>query len=181
MRDVLHESGCSPEEAEELLPECLTTFAAIFQDRIQPENMTVLPGVIELLDTIAERYDRSLGLVTGNLDVTAKAKLEAGGLDGYFSFGAYGSDHEDRNQLPAMAMERAKAHGHDPVDAKRTVVIGDTEHDIGCSRHAGISVVAVATGKFPFEVLSAHRPDLLLKDLEVHDELLRFLDDVAAR
>ena len=181
MRDVLLESGCSPEEAEELLPECLSTFAAIFQDRVQPENMTVLPGVIELLDTIAERYDRSLGLVTGNLDVTAEAKLKAGGLDGYFSFGAYGSDHEDRNQLPGVAMERARAHGHDPVSTERTVVIGDTEHDIGCSRHAGISVVAVATGKIPYDVLHGHSPDLLLRDLAVHDELLRFLDDVAAR
>jgi len=181
MRDVLLESGCSPEEAEELLPVCLQTFAAIFRDRVQPSHMTVLPGVVELLDTIVERYDRKLGLVTGNLDVTAEAKLRAGGLDGYFSFGAYGSDHEDRNQLPALAMERARAHGHDPLRAERTVVIGDTEHDIGCSRHAGISVVAVATGKIPYETLDSHAPDLLLKDLSVHDEILRFLDEVAAR
>lgn len=181
MRDVLMESGCSREEAEELLPVCLETFAAIFKDRIEPKHMTVLPGVIELLDTIVERYDRKLGLVTGNLDITAEAKLRAGGLDGYFSFGAYGSDHEDRNQLPAMAMERARNHGHEPVRTERTVVIGDTEHDISCSRYAGISVVAVATGKIPFETLHAHEPDLLLKDLSVHDSLLHFLDEVAAR
>lgn len=181
MRDVLLASGCSPEEADELLPECLRTFAAIFRERVEPQHMTVLPGVIELLDTIVERYDRKLGLVTGNLDVTAEAKLRAGGLQEYFSFGAYGSDHEDRNQLPAMAMERARAHGHDPVRAERTVVIGDTEHDITCSRYAGISVVAVATGKIPFETLHSHTPDLLLRDLSVHDDLLRFLDAVAAR
>ncbi|NBW95063.1 MAG: haloacid dehalogenase, partial [Bacteroidetes bacterium] len=43
MRDVLLESGCSREEADELLPECLRTFATVFSERVQPENMTVLP------------------------------------------------------------------------------------------------------------------------------------------
>ena len=181
MRDVLLVSGCDPDEAEELLPTCLQTFATVFQERIQPENMTVLPGVVELLDAIVDRYERTLGLVTGNMDSTAKAKLRAGGLDGYFSFGAYGSDHEDRNLLPALAMERARAHGHNPARADRTVVIGDTEHDISCSRHTGISVVAVATGSIPYETLHGHAPDLLLHDLSKQDDLLRFLDEVAAR
>jgi len=181
MRDVLLESGCSREEADELLPECLRTFATVFSERVQPENMTVLPGVLDLLDTVVERYGRTLGLVTGNLDITAEAKLRAGGLDGYFSFGAYGSDHEDRNLLPALAMERARSHGHDDVRSERTVVIGDTEHDISCSRHANVAVVAVATGKIPYETLFQHSPDLLLKDLSVHDDILRFLDEVAAR
>ena len=181
MRDVLLESGCSVDEANELLPICLETFAAIFVERVQPRHMTVLPGVVQLLDTLAERFRLPLGLVTGNLKTTAFAKLRAAGLEDYFSFGAYGSDHEDRNLLPGVAMDRARLHGHEPVRAERTVVIGDTEHDIGCSRHAGISVVAVATGKIPLEQLAEHEPDLLLSDLADHTDLLSFLDGVASR
>ncbi len=180
MRDVLMESGCSLEEANELLPQCLEAFAAIFCERVEERHMTVLPGVHELLDTVASRYGLPLGLVTGNLDVTAEAKLRAAGLEGYFSFGAYGSDHENRNLLPGVAMQRSEAHGHTPA-AERTVVIGDTEHDISCSRYAGVSVVAVATGKIPYDVLEAHQPDLLLEDLADHSGLLAFLDDVSGR
>ena len=181
MRDVLLESGCPADEAEDLLQTCLDTFARIFQERIEPRHMTVLPGVHDVLDTVAQRFGKPLGLVTGNLEVTAFAKLRAAGLDGYFSFGAYGSDHEDRNLLPAVAMDRARKHGHDPVRTEQTVIIGDTEHDIGCSRHAGISVVAVATGKIPLDTLRQHGPDLLLPDLADPSGLFRFLDDVAAR
>lgn len=181
MRDVLIESGCNREEAEEMLPECLNAFAEIFCDRVEPRHMTVLPGVYELLNTVTDRYGLSLGLVTGNLERTAFAKLGAAGLDHYFSFGAYGSDHEDRNLLPGVAMERALGHGHDAVHADRTVVIGDTEHDITCSRYAGVSVVAVSTGKVSFETLESHGPDLLLSHLEDHDTIVSFLDVVAAR
>ena len=181
MRDVLMASGCSLEEAQEMLPVCLDTFAEIFCKRVEPRHMTVLPGVHELLDTVTNRYGLSLGLVTGNLEQTAFAKLGAAGLDQYFSFGAYGSDHEDRNLLPAVAMERAQGHGHDRVHAHRTVVIGDTEHDITCSRYAGVSVVAVSTGKVSFETLESHSPDLLLSHLENHDVIVSFLDEVAAR
>jgi len=181
MRDVLIESGCSREEAEELLPSCLDAFAEIFCDRIAPRHMTVLPGVHALLDTVTTRYGLPLGLITGNLERTAFAKLGAAGLDGYFAFGAYGSDHEDRNLLPGVAMDRARAHGHHSVRAERTVVIGDTEHDITCSRYIGASVVAVSTGKVSFEELESHAPDLLLAHLEDHDVIVSFLDEVAAR
>jgi phosphoglycolate phosphatase len=181
MRDVLRESGCSEEEAQELLPACLETFAEIFADRVEPRHMTVLPGVHRLLDTVTQRYGKPLGLVTGNLEVTAWAKLRAAGLEDWFTFGAYGSDHENRNLLPGVALDRARAHGFEPVRADRAVIIGDTEHDIGCSRHAGMSVVAVATGRIGLETLRAHGPDLLLEDLENTGVIISFLDDVAAR
>lgn len=181
MRDVLIESGCSLDEAQEMLPACLDAFADIFCERVKPHHMTVLPGVHHLLDTVSERYGLPLGLVTGNLERTAFAKLGAAGLDHYFSFGAYGSDHEDRNLLPAVAMERATGHGHNDVQAARTVVIGDTEHDITCSRYAGIAVVAVSTGKVSHETLDSHGPDLLVAHLTAHDTIMSFLDEIAAR
>lgn len=181
MRDVLIESGCSVEEANEMLQPCLDAFSEIFCDRVEPRHMTVLPGVHELLDMVTDRYGLPLGLVTGNLERTAFAKLGAAGLDHYFSFGAYGSDYEDRNLLPGVAMKRARDHGHDAVHADRTVVIGDTEHDITCSRYAGVSVVAVSTGKVDFETLESHEPDLLLSHLGDQDVIVSFLDEVAAR
>ena len=51
----------------------------------------------------------TLGLLTGNLEPCARLKLAPLGLNGHFAFGAYGSDHEDRHRLPAVAVERAHA------------------------------------------------------------------------
>ena len=51
----------------------------------------------------------TLGLLTGNLEPGARLKLEPLGLNHHFPFGAYGSDHEDRYRLPAVAVERALA------------------------------------------------------------------------
>jgi phosphoglycolate phosphatase len=73
------------------------------------------------------------------------------GLGAFFpdGLGAFGSDHEDRSALPAIARRRA-AHlageEHWPRDA--TVVVGDTPRDIACARADGVRVVAITTGPF---------------------------------
>lgn len=52
--------------------------------------------------------DVVLGLVTGNLEATAKIKLRTVNVDvARFAVGAYGSDSADRNDLPRIARERA--------------------------------------------------------------------------
>jgi phosphoglycolate phosphatase-like HAD superfamily hydrolase len=81
-----------------------------------------------------------------------------------FAWGAFGDEAPDRNELAKLAVRRAaERHG---VTPERCIVVGDTEHDIACARAAGAKVVAVATGSQSSEVLAAHRPDLLLDDLD---------------
>lgn len=134
-----------------------------------------LAGVIELLDRL-ERDDRYVcGLVTGNLERGACLKLDAVGCAARFTFGAYGSDAEERDELPAVALRRAAAvHGRE-FDSSRAVVIGDTPADIRCARAAGARAVAVATGRHSEAELAAHRPDAVLPDLADTDRVLEVL------
>jgi phosphoglycolate phosphatase len=95
--------------------------------------------------------------VTGNLEAVARLKLDRAGLGGWFAAGqgAFGSDAEDRAQLPAIARRRAgRLDGGAPYPRERTVVIGDTPRDIACARADGVRCVAVATGPYAAEELA---------------------------
>jgi phosphoglycolate phosphatase-like HAD superfamily hydrolase len=115
----------------------------------------VADGIPELLAGLAERPGVALSLVTGNLEAVARMKLHAAGLGGRFPAGqgGFGSDHEDRTLLPAVARVRAGAPG-EPYPRERTIVIGDTPRDIACARADGLRCVAVAGGPYRVEELA---------------------------
>lgn len=135
------------------------------------------PGVRELLKAAAES-GWVQGLVTGNLREGAEAKLSAYGVWECFAFGSFANDSEDRNDLPAIAAERALRHGLSRVDASRTWVIGDTPRDVACARHAGFRCLAVATGSFSCDDLRLAGADFVLKELSDTAEALSLLSSV---
>jgi phosphoglycolate phosphatase len=112
----------------------------------------VAPGMLELLVELERRADVQLSLVTGNYEPIARLKLSRAGIGHFFApgQGAFGSDAESRNELPAIARARA---GDYPREA--TIVIGDTPLDIACARADGVSVFGVATGPHAASELSA--------------------------
>ncbi|MCW2967279.1 MAG: Haloacid dehalogenase domain protein hydrolase [Solirubrobacteraceae bacterium] len=116
-----------------------------------PDDLSdrVAPGVPELLEALAARDDVLLSLVTGNLETVARMKLRAAGIGGWFAAGqgGFGSDHEDRTELPAIARRRAGANGA-PHPREDTIVVGDTPRDIACARADGVRCVAVAGGPY---------------------------------
>jgi phosphoglycolate phosphatase len=118
----------------------------------------VAPGVEQALETFASRPGTILSLVTGNLEAIARLKLHRAGLDRFFAAGqgAFGSDAEDRTELPAIARRRAGAlNGDAPYARRLTIVIGDTPNDIACARADGVRCVAVATGPYGPDALQA--------------------------
>ena len=144
--------------------------------RLCPADLsgTVAPGVRELLAELAARPQTfRLSLVTGNLEPVARLKLARAGLGGHFASGqgAFGSDHPEREALPAIARARA---GDPPWPRERTAVIGDTPRDIACARADGVRVAAVATG--PFDVAALADADAVVDDARA---LLPVLDDWA--
>lgn len=117
----------------------------------------VYPGVLELLDELEEQKGVTLGLLTGNIIEGAKAKLGAAGIDfSRFKINAFGSDHEDRPQLPGIAQQRAKHVLGAEIAGDRLVVIGDTPADVRCGESIGARAIGVATGRYTVDELSAH-------------------------
>jgi phosphoglycolate phosphatase len=134
----------------------------------------LMPGVAELLDALEERPDVVLGLVTGNLAAGAAAKLRAGGIrPERFRVGAYGSDHEVRNELPGVAQRRVREEFGMEVVGKDVVVIGDTPADVDCGRAIGARTIGVATGYFTIDDLRDHGADVAFEDLANTAAVLR--------
>jgi len=127
---------------------CVAAYA-----RLCPDDLSefVAPGVTDVLEALAARDDTRLALLTGNLEPIARLKIGRAGLGRFFEpgQGGFGSDHEDRTELPAIARRRA---GHYP--RAKTVVIGDTPRDIACARADGVRCIAVATGAYGPEDLA---------------------------
>lgn len=165
IRDVMIASGVNESEIARLLPKVVAAYEERALKLLVEGKVDLLPGASDLLSSLSERSDAILGLLTGNIESLAYAKLRACGIVDYFTFGAFGSDRENRYELPPIAVERAyKQTGH-RFEGKNVIVVGDTEHDILCGRSIGVFSVAVATGRFDREYLHRHEPDLLLDDL----------------
>ena len=136
-----------------------------------------LPGVPVLLDALEHRADVILGLLTGNLEAGARAKLGAVGLDPErFRVGAFGSDHELRPELPAIARARALRQIGVELAGDAIVVIGDTPADLTCGRALGARAIGVATGRYSTDELSGHHPVAVFEDLTDTASVLRAID-----
>ena len=135
---------------------------------------TVLPGARELIGRFeAMPHKPVIGLLTGNIKQGAQLKLSHYRLWDLFSMGAYGDDHEDRNQIAAIARDRGAELIGEPVRGDEILVIGDTPRDIECGRAIKAKVLAVATGIFSVDQLRPLKPDWLVSNLaEVSCELL---------
>ena len=147
------------------LPDVIDAYVAALGQHLDPDGVTLLPGIRELVDDLQTQPDVQLALLTGNLEPTAYLKLSAARMDGYFDFGAFGSDSPHRPDLPAIAVERAEVHTGRRFSGKDVVIIGDTEHDIACGRGIGAFSVGVCTGHYARTDLAPHDPDVLLDDL----------------
>jgi phosphoglycolate phosphatase-like HAD superfamily hydrolase len=117
----------------------------------------VYPGVLELFDRLEQERSVVMGLLTGNIEPGARAKLGAAGIDiSRFKVNAFGSDHEHRPELPGIAQQRARDVIGADIAGDRLVVIGDTPADIRCGESIGAKAIGVATGRYSVEELASH-------------------------
>jgi phosphoglycolate phosphatase-like HAD superfamily hydrolase len=169
-RSILTLAGVSAERVDQRL---LAFRAAAVEEyaRRVPRDLSdhLGPHVPRVLEELGQRAGVRHSLVTGNLEPIARMKLRAAGIGAHFpkGQGGFGSDAEDRAELPDIARARA---GNHPADD--TVVIGDTPRDIACARADGVRVAAVGTG--PFAVSELAGADAVVDDARA---LLPVLED----
>jgi len=162
VRELLAGRGAPPDDAG--VGRVIDAYLESLETRIGPGSVVAKRGAAELLEALAARTDVTLALLTGNHERGARAKLGPVGFNPYFPFGAFGSDHADRYELPAIAIARARRVTGRDFHGKRVVVVGDSIHDVACGRAVGVKSVAVASGLTPTERLARENPDHLFPD-----------------
>ena len=120
-------------------------------------------GFLAELEAMAQ--PPAIGLLTGNIRQGAEIKLTHFGIWHRFAFGGFADDHEDRDQIAAVARERGSRQLDRPLEGREIVVIGDTPLDIRCGRAIGAKVLAVATGMISKPELALRKPDWVVDDL----------------
>ena len=132
-RDLLRGAGVDDAaidaRADEVFAGAVAAYAELCPDDLSAYVAPGVPEALAALATDAAVYRQAL--VTGNLEPIARRKLAAAGIGDRFApgQGGFGSDAEDRAELPAIARARAGGWARE-----RTVVIGDTPRDIACAR-----------------------------------------------
>jgi len=168
IRESMRAAGFSDADIDSRMDDVVALYVASLPDRLsQPERgVGMYPGVAELIDAVHRHSDSALGLLTGNVEAGARLKLAAVGLDfNQFKVNAFGSDHEVRGELPAIAHRRMLDLFGIALRGRDVVVIGDTPADVACGRMLGARAIAVATGWYSVDDLMAHEPYAVFADL----------------
>ncbi len=113
-------------------------------------------------ETIAELHDAGycLGVATGKSRAGLDRVLESTGLKQYFH-ATRTADQTCSKPDPEMLLELMDELA---VNAERTLMIGDTTHDVQMAQNAGVDALAVAYGAHPAEQLQALAPLALVQD-----------------
>ena len=168
VRESMRSAGFSDSDVDARLDDVIALYVASLPSKLSAPDRHVgmYPGVVELIDAVGKRADCALGLLTGNVAAGARLKLAAVGLDfDQFRVNAFGSDHEVRAELPAIAHARMLEIFGITLQGRDVVVIGDTPADIACGRTLGARAIAVATGWYSVEDLGSHHPYAVFADL----------------
>jgi phosphoglycolate phosphatase-like HAD superfamily hydrolase len=169
-RELLTAAGLGDREVDEGLPRLWGKYLEELEVRLLDLPMQILPGVADLLDALAVHGGAALALLTGNIVGGARLKLGSVGIANRFPVGSFGSDHEHRDRLPAIAIERAARHYGVQFDRGRVVVVGDTPRDVQCGLFEGVRTVGVATGRFGAEALQGAGAHVVFSDFTATEE-----------
>ena len=116
-------------------------------------DMRLFPGVKEMLSDLKQQA-YFLAVATGKSRVGLNRSLNAFKLLSTFD-ATRCADETFSKPHPAMLQELTRELGQ---DMKRTVMIGDTSHDLLMANNAGAAGIAVHYGAHPVDQLDACRP-----------------------
>lgn len=145
---------------------CFDAYVFLLDHRLSMQAGEVLPGVRQFIANLRVLPEPPLvALLTGNIRLGAEIKLRAHDLWDEFTTGAFGDDHESRNQLARIAWDRGTQILGERPDPNEILVIGDTPLDIACGGSIQARTLAVATGGFSVAELNSHAPTWAVPDL----------------
>jgi len=127
----------------------------------QDENIPLFEGAKE---TIAELHAAGywLGVATGKSKMGLSRAMESSRMKSFFH-ATRTADQTHSKPDPAMLFELMEELG---VSAGRTLMVGDTTHDLQMAQNAKVDVVAMSHGAHPPEQLQDLNPLALVGDFE---------------
>ncbi len=140
-----------------------TQFLQLYEKKLDEYRLTdVWRPNGDALDYVAYLLDRPvcLGLISGELQIGARYKLEKLGIWQHFPVGGFGEDGLRRYDIAEAALKKAEIHYGQRF--ARIYIIGDTLQDIRTARHLGAKVISIATGSNSRAELAGLKPDHLI-------------------
>ena len=133
------------------------------------DDLSLFEGVLELLAELKQRH-HWLAVATGKSRRGLDEVLHTVQLKGVFD-GSRTADETAGKPHPRMLQELMREFG---VDPERTLMIGDTTHDLQMALNAGCASVGVSYGAHEPEAFQALRPRHVAHSVrELHDWLLQ--------
>ncbi len=156
LREACERAGIAPEVLEPQVAAILEGMCHNVAGRQQEMHPVLMPGVEDTLRYLADR-GATLGVATGNLEMIGWIKVERAGVREWFRFGGFSDNFPVRSELIGNAAKKAR----ELAGAEASVcVVGDTPRDIEAAHANGLPIIAVATGRFSFEDLLEHKPEV---------------------
>jgi phosphoglycolate phosphatase len=119
----------------------------------QDQQLTLFDGAREMLEDLAAQ-SYFLAVATGKTRVGLNRALATAGVTSFFD-ATRCADETFSKPHPAMLQELTRELGQ---DMGRTVMIGDTTHDLQMAGNAGAAAISVHYGAHPASELAAHSP-----------------------
>jgi phosphoglycolate phosphatase len=138
-----------------LAPDGYTQFVDCYRKHFMTceDSMQLFPGVPELIVELRDRGHR-LAIATGKSRRGLDRALEASGMGQHFHATRCGDETQPKPH-PAMLLELLHELAIEP---QRSLMIGDTSHDLEMARNAGVAAIGVCSGAHPAHSLRALSP-----------------------
>ncbi|WP_432665257.1 haloacid dehalogenase-like hydrolase [Wukongibacter baidiensis] len=144
-----------------------SAFLKLYEEQLEAFKVTdVWRANVDAVDIIQKlsKTDHKLSLITGELSIGARYKLEKLGVWKHFATGGFGEDGLRRFDIAESALEKAKALYGDNYEG--IYVIGDTLLDIKTARHLGAKIISITTGSNTRDELERENPDYIIDCFE---------------
>jgi phosphoglycolate phosphatase-like HAD superfamily hydrolase len=163
LREACNQAGVPPDLLRDRTEAILEAMRNSVAKRRHEMNIVRMPGVEQTLHHLVRR-GALLGVASGNLETIGWIKIEQAGLRQWFRFGGFSDHFPVRSELIGKAADKARDLAHSGRGAT-ICVVGDTPRDIEAARANFLSVIAVATGKYTFDELLEHQPEVCASSL----------------
>ena len=144
--------GITPEQISQMVARYRHHYLA------RQHALTLFPGVLEMLHALKARH-HWLAVATGKSRAGLDEALHTAELKGLFD-GTRTADETRSKPDPQMLNELMREFGAAP---ERTLMIGDTTHDLQLAANAGTPSIAVAYGAHAPSEFATHSPLVVAK------------------